>query len=159
MGDSSTSITVVVGIPPPQMSLQLAVTTEPLPGSDDPWSDNYVRTQPWEKSKETWDHLIANVTQIIRHYGTDKEGKYVFDREDGRKAGEPMPIALLDRILQDRGGRYPFPPLTKELAKEMIEKEYRFSPIMLENPRTKEMEACIACARSKRDRRHRPLTM
>ena len=139
MGDSSTTITVVVGIPPPQMSLQLAVTTEPPPGSDDPWSENYVRTRAWAMTEEIWDHLIGNVTQIIRHYGTDKNGDKVFDREDGRPAGAPMSIAFLDRILQDRSCRHPFPPLTKELAKEMIDKEYRFSPITLENPRTKEM--------------------
>ena len=136
MGDNTTTHNVVAGIPPPELSQQLAVTTEPLPGSDDPWSENYVRTRAWAMTKETWDHLIANVTQIIRHCGTDKDGNYEFDREDGRPAGQPMSIALLDRILQDRCGRHPFPPLTKELAKEMIEKEYRFSPIMLENPRT-----------------------
>ena len=159
MGEQGSGPNLFPGIPPPELAQQLSLAPAPQTGSDDPWSETYVNPRVAQMNDDDWKFLIRAVTAIIRHHGTDKDGKHLFAREDGRGHGEPMSLQYIDSLLRHRSGRHVLPPLTRVLAKELLEKEPRFSPILLENPMTKITEACIACQPSRHHRSHRPRTM
>ena len=159
MGEQSSGPNLFPRIPPPEVAQQLSLAPAPQTGSDDPWSNLSIGPRVPEMNDEDWRFLIRAVTAIIRHTGTDKDGNHVFDREDGRGKGEPMSLQYIDSLLRRRSGQYVLPPLDRVLAQELLAKEKRFSPVLLQNPRTNITEACIACRPSRHDRSHRPRTM
>lgn len=158
MGEQGSGPNLFRSIPPPELAQQLSLAPAPQTGSDDPWSDNYVNPRLGQMDDEKWEILIRHVTAIIRHHGTTKEGAHWFDRDDGRPAGEPMSIEYIDSILTNRPGRHVFPPITRIVAKEMVDREPRFSGVWLKNLKTGELEVCLACKPSRHHRRHPPRT-
>jgi len=154
MGDSSVTFNQAAGIPPPEPALPVSSSSVVLAGSDDPWSETYNASRILDMTDRQWDRLLAQLTQIIRHLGEDRQGRPNGERRDGKAVGAPMSFEYIDTILMSRAYHHMSPPFNKTLALQVLSKDpIRFYPANLENPTTKVKEECLGCVPSRRDRR------